>query len=260
MSPAACALLTGFPRSGTTLLEQVLDSHSQIISLEEQDILSADVFPALGSGDHQVPVAELLNRLTIGEIQQARRRYFDCAEVVLRQAVGERTLIDKNPAMIPMIPVVLRLFPELKLLLAVRDPRDVVLSCYLRYLSLNPVSVCFLTPERTAERYVSDLHGWLKFREQLATPYTEVRYEDMVADLEAEARRVIAFLGLEWEQQILQYREQTASRMVRSPTYDDVARPIYRRAVGRWRNYESHLESVLPTLEPIVQELGYVTA
>ena len=181
----------------------------------------------------------------------------ECIESILGQPCGDRLLVDKNPAMTPMIPVVKRLFPHAMILFAVRDPRDVILSCYLRYLPLNPVSVHFLTLESTAEKYVADMACWKKYRDPLGEDAVWLRYEDVVDDFEAQANRVLERCGLAWEKAMSNYRQNTGGQMVLSPTYEDVTKPIYRRAMGRWQNYESHMGEALERLAPLVEEFGY---
>jgi hypothetical protein len=175
---------------------------------------------------------------------------------MLGEAIGGRLLIDKNPAMTVMIPPMKRVFPELKLVIALRDPRDVVVSCFLRYLPINPVSACFLTLERTVDRYILDMRAWLKMRD-LVSDWVEIRYEDAVADLAREARRAVAALGLPWDDTVLDYRERSQLKRVRSPTYEAVAKPIFQTALGRWRNYERFLAPALDKLAPLVKALGY---
>jgi hypothetical protein len=165
--------------------------------------------------------------------------------------------LDKNPATNLLIPAMLCVLPELRILVALRDPRDVLVSCYFRYLPLNPVSVCFLTIERAAERYALDMRAWLKFRGMLRTPWAEIRYEDTVADLAATARRALDLLGLPWDDAVLGYQQRAAKKQVLSPTYEAVTKPIYTSAIGRWRNYEKQLAPVSATLEPFVREFGY---
>jgi tetratricopeptide (TPR) repeat protein len=256
--PRPCALLTGFPRTGTTLLEQVLDAHPSLVSSEEKDVLANDTFPAIGRGlPADAPIDPVLDALTDDAIGRHRADYFRKLEGMLRRPIGDRVHLDKNPAMTLFIPVMVRLFPECKLLIALRDPRDVVLSCYLRYLPLNPVSVSFLTVERTAKRYTLDMLAWLKYRAQLVTPWAEFRYEDTVADLPAAARKALDLLGLPWDDRVLAYRERLRLKPVLSPTYEAVTKPVYATAIGRWRNYVKHLEPVLPELEPYAKEFGY---
>ena len=156
-----------------------------------------------------------------------------------------------------LIPGFLRVFPEAKLLIALRDPRDVVLSCFMQYLPLNPNSVCYLTLERTARRYAQDMGIWLKYREMIPAPWLEVRYEECVTHLEQQARRALEFLGLPWEPRVLQYRDRLKTKVVASPTYEAVGQPLYTSAIGRWRNYQKYLEPCLEILRPCADAFGY---
>ena len=85
----------------------------------------------------------------------------------------------------------------------------------------------------------------------------EVRYEEMVADLEGVARRTLEFLGLPWNERVLRFNEHARQKLVRSPTYADVAKPVFKGAIGRWRNYEKHLEPWLNKLSPLLKASGY---
>jgi hypothetical protein len=99
---------------------------------------------------------------------------------------------------------------------------------------------------------------WLTIRGLMQpSDWTEFRYEDLVADLEREARRILEFLGLPWDDKVLQFYEHARQKMVRSPTYKDVTQPVYHKSVGRWRHYARHFEPVLEKLEPYVKEFGY---
>lgn len=256
--PRRLALLTGFPRSGTTLLEQVLEGHPELVSSEERDVFSREVFPALGAGvPIETSVQDMLDQASPARLQAERAKYFRQMEAMLRAPIGDRVHLDKNPAMNLMIPAMLRVLPELRILVALRDPRDVLVSCFLRYLPLNPVSVCFLTVERTAERYALDMQTWLKLREMIRAAWAEIRYEDTVANLPGTARRALELLGLAWDGAVLGYQQRAAKKQVLSPTYEAVTKPIYNSAIGRWRCYERYLEPALPMLEPFVREFGY---
>ena len=206
------ALLTGFPRSGTTLLEQVLDAHHDLASSEERDFIGRELFYEITAHRGKLPLIDVLNELRVDQIRAERPRYLRAMEYLLGEPLRGRMHLDKNPAYNLTIPLVLRLFPETRLIIALRDPRDVVLSCYLRYLPLNAVSVRFLDVERTAARYALDMTAWLKFRELVEVPWCEIRYEDTVADLESQARRALATLGLPWDEQVLNYRSATYLR------------------------------------------------
>lgn len=258
LTPVRTALLTGFPRSGTTLLEQVLDAHPELVSSEERDFIGRELVATFAGRRGQTPFLEILNELDPKQIERERARYFRAMEYLLAEPIGSRMHLDKNPAYNQVIPLVLRTFPEARLLVALRDPRDVVLSCYMRYLPLNAISVHFLTPERTAQRYAFDMTAWLRYRDLIETPWREVRYEDTVADLPAQARATLETLGLPWSDEVLHYRQRlTAGKKVTSPTYEAVAQPIYTKAVGRWKHYEELLAPAMETLVPFIREFGY---
>jgi hypothetical protein len=252
------AWLTGFPRSGTTLLEQVLDAHPDIICSEEHDVIAREIFPQLSpSQSHDTPVISVLEQLEDSGVERFRQRYQTMMEGLSRQSWGAAVHVDKNPALTLMIPVICRLFPEAKWLIALRDPRDVLVSCFLRYLPLNPVSVCFLTLDRLVDRYRLDLHAWLRYRELFGARMCTTRYEDFVADPVLQTKRTCEFLEVPWDPQVLDYRQSAARKVVASPTYEDVAKPIYASAVGRWRNYAEQLEPMLPRLDDLIGDLGY---
>src|SRR5262245_8750873 len=248
------AVLAGFPRTGTTLLEQVLDSHPGLVSSDEREAFGRDIFPALWlTPKTPLPTAEVFDAIPMERLASQRARYLDYMAAALNQPIADRVHLDKNPTLTLLLPGMLRLFPETKLLIALRDPRDVVVSCFMQYLPLNTNSVCFFTLERTARRYAHDMTIWLRLREMIGSPWLEVRYEDCVADLEREARRALEFLGLPWDPAVLQYRERLKAKAVSSPTYEAVSKPLYTSAIGRWKNYQKFLEPCLPILQPLVE-------
>ena len=252
------AVLAGFPRTGTTLLEQVLDAHSGVVSSDEREAFARDIFPAMWlTPATPLPTAEVFDAIPLSRLTALRDRYLGCMEAALNEPIGERVHLDKNPTLTVVLPGFLRLFPEARSVIALRDPRDVVVSCFMQYLPLNANSVYFLTLERTAQRYANDMDLWRKLRSLTASPWIEVRYEATVADLETEARRVLEFLGLGWEPNVLNYREHLRGKAVASPTYEAVSQPLYTRAIGRWKNYQRFLEPWLPLLQPSLDAFGY---
>jgi tetratricopeptide (TPR) repeat protein len=252
------AVLTGFPRSGTTLLEQVLDSHSGLISSDEREAFARDIFPAMWlTPATPLPTAAALDTVPTERLRALRERYLAYMEAARNEPIGSRVHLDKNPTLTVVLPGLLRLLPETRLVIALRDPRDVVVSCFMQYLPLNANSVYFLTLERAAQRYANDLGLWRKLKEKIASPWLEIRYEDTVSDLEKEARRALEFLGLGWEPGVLQYREHLKQKAVASPTYEAVSQPLYTRAIGRWKHYQKFLEPCLPVLQPLVQAFNY---
>ena len=252
-------LLTGAPRSGTTLLEKVLDSHPDITTSDEQEAFPKFILPAVlaRQGEDKLLYASNLDEVPADRWLAQRERYSKYIADAMGESLLGRMLIDKNPSMIMLIPGMLRLFPECKVIVALRDPRDVIVSCFLRYLPLNTVSVQFLSIEGTARRYLRDMEAWFRLKEMISSPHLEVRYEDTVSDLPGEARRTLKFLGLDWNDVVLTYRDQLHSKQVNSPTYEAVAKPVYSSAIGRWKHYQRHLGPALDLVEPMLDRLGY---
>jgi len=257
--PKRLALLGGHPRSGTTLLEQVLDSHPDIVSAEETEIFLDEAYIPLSR--HSPPntlMLPVLEAVTTAALKQARAAYFRSMELSLGKPVGERLLIDKNPSLTFMVPALIRIFPEIKLLIALRDPRDVCLSCFMQpFFQVAQTNSAYMTLQGTVEEYISIMGMWRAVAPLMKNPHLEVRYEDMVNDLETVARRMLGFLEVPWDERVLGFDEHARQKVVRSPTYAEVTKPVFKTAVGRWRHYQKYLEPHLAKLEPFVKAFGY---
>jgi tetratricopeptide (TPR) repeat protein len=241
------AFLGGHPRSGTTLLEQILDAHPSIAALDE-----APAFLKLLQ-----PEFHRSTTLSASRLNTLRRLY---TEALLREtgpSAKGKLLVDKNPSPTGRLPLWLRVFPELRVLIALRDPRDVVLSCFFQNIPLNAANVNFLSLPRVAKHYSDLMDIWLAVREWKDFAWLETRYEELVADLKQEGRRVTEFLGLAWDEQQAKFYEGSRRKQLYSPTYQDVTLPVYSRSVHRWRAYEEFLAPILPALEPYCGAFGY---
>ena len=252
------ALLCGHPRSGTTLLEQVLDAHGDVTSAEETKMMHDDAYlPLIRDFPEGTSVLQALDSVPPSLICHARENYFHCMELFLGRKIGGRLLVDKNPALNLMIPMVVRVFPEAKLLVALRDPRDLVVSCFLQALPLMPISSAYLTLEGTVNQYANVMGFWLEMLPRMGDQWMYVRYEELIEDLPAVARSVLEFLGLGFEDSVLKFYEHARAKRVTSPSHADVRKPLYRTAVGRWRNYQKYLEPYLPGLERFLKAFSY---
>ncbi len=241
------AFLGGHPRSGTTLLEQILDAHPGVAALDEPTAFLEVLQPEFHKS----------SQLSSARVNVLRRNYIEALRNDLEADATGKLLIDKNPSPTARLPLWLRVFPELRVLIALRDPRDVVLSCYFQNIPLNATNVNFLSLERLAKHYADLMGVWLAVREWAGFNWIETRYEDVVANLPSEGRRVTEFLGLHWHGDQEKFYEKSGARQLYSPTYQDVTRPVYSRSVGRWRAYEKHLAPILPALEPFCRVFGY---
>lgn len=252
------ALLCGHPRSGTTLLEQVLDAHSEVTSAEETKMMHDDAYlPLIRDFPEGTSILQALDSVPPSLIRHSRENYFRCIEMFLRRNIGGRLLLDKNPALNLMIPMVVRVFPETKFLVALRDPRDVIISCFVQALPLTPISSAYLSIEGTVNQYANVMGFWLEMLPRMGGQWMYARYEEMVEDLPSVARATLKFLGLGFEEKVLKFYEHAQTRRVSSPSHADVRKPLYRSAVGRWRNYQKYLEPYKTRLEPFLKAFNY---
>lgn len=252
------ALLGGHPRSGTTLLEQILGAHPSITAFDESDAFVVEIGDRLFPADPFPPLtAAALDTLSPVRQAELKGRYF---KSLFREVDGEtaaEVLIDKNPAATGSLPLWLRMFPDSKVIIALRDPRDVVISCFFQNLALTPMNVNFLGLDRVVQQYADLMDVWLRLRELGGFDWIETRYEDIVAGADIEGRRVTEFLGLTWHPAQANCHEATRARFIFSPTYNEVAKPVHNRAVGRWKHYAAALEPFHPKFSGYLTAFGY---
>lgn len=246
--------LVGFPRSGTTLLEQILKAHPDVETVDERPVMER-VQRSLTESGRDYP--ECLANLDETDITELRDLYFDTLAKYAGEYDPAKTYIDKLPLNLVRAGLIHRIFPNAKFILALRHPNDCVLSGYMQYFEANPAMANFLTLKSAAEFYCQTMDLWQRYTDVLPINYIGVRYEDVVADLEGEARRMIDYLELDWSEDVMSYRAKAASRQIKSPSYYQVVEPIYGRAMGRWENYSPYFGEDLALLEPYIVRYGY---
>ena len=246
---ASPIFLMGFPRSGTTLLDTLLMGHSRLHIVEEKPLLQP-VREWMGA-------IERLAGLTEEELALLREVYFDTLDAEDPPPPGKR-VVDKMPLNIAELPVIHRLFPDARIILALRHPCDVVLSCFTTNFGLNRAMANFLDLGDAARLYDLVMRCWTRCSEVFPLQVHELRYEDLVEDPEAAIRPLLDFLGLDCEAAMLDHRRAAASRgYVASASYAQVTEPLYDRSRGRWTRYREQLREVIPLLSPWVERFGY---
>ncbi len=243
----------GFPRSGTTLLDQILSTHSAIETLEENENL-IDVRNELVKPEDGL---QKLATMTDDEVNHYRKKYWARVREDFSGDTTRGLFIDKMPLNTILLGLIYRLFPEAKVIFAVRDPRDVVLSCFQQRFGVNVAMYQLLKLNTAAAYYDQVMKIGEVCRERLPLDIHMVRYEDVVGDMQSTVSDILSFLGLEWEDQILNYREEARERWITTPSAEQVIEPLYTSSMGKWRNYKHRLEPVLPVLEPWVTKFGY---
>ncbi len=245
--------LIGFPRSGTTLLDQILASHPEVSTLEERDTL-------LDAATELMNTEQAFNRwasLQPTEIERLRGLYWQRVRAGTAGAPETRVFVDKQPLNAVLLPLIHRLFPAARIVLALRDPRDVVLSCFQQRFGMNVAMYQLLRLDTAAAYYHAVMHLIEVSRGKLPLALHVVKYEDIVARFEATVRELLAFLELEWDERVRRYPETARARTIGTPSASQVVHPLYGSARGKWRNYRAFLEPCLPTLAPWVQTFGY---
>ncbi len=246
--------LVGFPRSGTTLLEQVLATHSQVVALEER--------ATLGEAGLDFFAPDTIDRLVHMDAATADRE----REAYWRRVrdfgvdVKGRLFVDKHPLNVLWLPYIAKLFPRAKLLFAMRDPRDVVLSCFRRRFLMNGAMYNFTNLTETAHFYAGTMALSDVYRRLLSLGWYDHRHEDLVEDFAAETKRLCGFLGLEWTEKLRDFAETAKRRDVQTPSAPQVRRGLYREGMGQWRAYAEGMSAALPVLQPWVERFGYPAA
>ncbi len=254
-TPHRHAFLVGCPRSGTTLLERILSSHPQLASSSESSVWHSHVWmPLLRGHPRSSGMRALLAQMSREEIEVARGAYWRNIIETVDESLHDRLLLDKNPSIFPLLAGAVRLFPEARVLVALRDPRDVVWSSFTQSLPVNAATAAFAQLESTSEQVATELEHWLRLRSRLTTPWLEVRYESLVREPEPQMQRVLSFLNVAWSPEALAFHRR--SDPVRSPTYAAAARPVHQEAVGRWRRYAALIEPLEARLGEVIREVG----
>lgn len=251
---ASPIVLVGFPRSGTTLLEQILHSHSTLRAVDERQTLEGIEERFFGSEEK----LSHLQHLNAGDARACRQAYWANVARFVGDVHGDNMrVVDKYPLNIVHLDIYARLFPKVRIIVALRDPRDSVLSNYFQTFTLNHAMVANLNLSASAQHYAKVMELYQLFRNFMPDNIHEVRYENIVGDFKGECTRLLDFLGLEWEDSLERFHETAAQRWIRTPSYEQVTRPIYGDAMGRWKNYARHLEEINPILQPFVEAFGY---
>ena len=238
-------------------MEQVLASHPAFVTTEEASPLPQCFIKAKDAIGRPVGVPVDLPDLSVVERNRMREHFVAIGREVTGNSLTDRILVDKLPLNLAELGVANWLFPDGKAIVALRDPRDAVLSCYMQHFQINTAMMQFLDLERSAKIYALVMDIWLHYREILTMQWVEYRYEDLVADFEGTVRKILDFAGPGWHDAVNSYAERAKQIRVATPSYAAVIQPINSRAVSRWRNYREQLAPILPILAPYVEKFGY---
>jgi hypothetical protein len=232
--------MVGFPRSGTTLLENVLAAHPRIETLEEIPSLDMALHHLDRMRARSVPSAEIA--------AEARARFY--REIDRRRRKPDAAIVvDKLPIRSAHARLLRRLFPEQRFIFSIRHPFDVVLSCFRHHFAPNAAMENFRTVAGTVETYDFVMRQWFDVHGMDDPAVCYVRYDDLVTDFEPTVGRIMDFLGVGWSADVLQFAEHAAGRKAQTPSYRKVRQGLTLGVQSSWRNYRFLFEA--PSAKPL---------
>jgi tetratricopeptide (TPR) repeat protein len=247
--------MLGFPRSGTTLLDLVLDGHPEVTTIEEK----MTTLPLLQKLKHmQGSYPGALARLDADAIGQLQTLYFETRQEFTGDAPEDAVVVDKMPIRTAQVGMLCRIFPDARFVFSLRHPCDVVLSNFMQHYVVTDAFSNFYTLEDSAGIYDKVMGLWQLYTDRLPVTHHVVRYEDLIGDLEGVSRGVLDFLGVEWDPAVLDYAARASSRgRINTNSYHQVTEELYTRSRDRWRGYAPHFEPLMDRLGPHIDYFGY---
>ena len=244
--------LIGFPRSGTTLLDTILRTHSDIDVAEELPMLKK-MNESLG----YISTISMIENIDNKTAEIASNFYLE--ELKKYIEVGKKKIvIDKLPLNILQLPLINQIFPNAKFIMALRHPLDCVLSCWMQNFKLNPAMANMVDLDRIVDFYCTTMEILKLSQERYSLDIHRIHYEKLVLDFEGNVFKLLTFLNLKWENGLINYQKTALARdRIYTPSYSQVVKPIYSQASFRWKYYEEHLEPYKSQLAPWIQEYGY---
>lgn len=247
--------LIGFPRSGTTLLEQVLAGHPRVATLEERPTLA----PAIDAFLDPPTGLDALAAMDEATAEHWRADYWRRVSE-FGAAVDGKVFVDKQPFHGLWLPLIGKLFPQAKIIVVRRDPRDVVFSCFRNPFRMTPITYELMDLERGAALYAGVMEAIELFLTRSKNPAFVYRHEDLIDRFEQTLADLCAFLGLDWRENMANFPVTASTRDIRTPSAGQVTRPINRDGVGAWRRYADWIHTILPSLAALAEHYGYPAA
>jgi len=240
----APVFLIGFYRSGTTLMEQILGAHPQVITSDEAPIIPSVIVEIARISELEGTIQEKVKALTAEQIAVLREFYWRIAEKMMGLKLSGKVFVDKTAMNTLNLGLMNTLFPESTVLFALREPKDVRLSCFMQSFGLSPLTVHFLDWKSGARLYASIMEYWFYVRDHLTMSWVEIHYEDVLKDIEGQFSDVFNLLGLEWSSECEKFYQHAKNKELSTPSFDQVTKPIYHSSVGRWQYYEKYFEGM----------------
>ena len=244
----------GFPRSGNTLLDQILKSHSQLRALMEKPMLR-DVTRMISREIGEYPHS--LATLSAEQVDRLRNEYFRVADS-FSPCDPNRRIVDTHPMNTDRMGLMHRIFPDAKYVFVVRHPYDVCLSCFFQDFRNPLLRENSRSLEAVTQWYVRMMQLWHQYCGVLSVNYHIVRYENLVEQFDTEVQSLCDYLDIPWQEEMRDFNVHAQQRRgVTTASYHQVTKKLYRHARYRWKNYAEHLAPILSQLRPYAEDFDY---
>ena len=246
--------LMGFPRSGTTLLDSILRSHSCIEVLEEKPFISQIRDKLFKSHNNLINSLETIDSQKILSIQT---EYLDLLNIENDFLLSDKIIIDKFPLNIIEIGFIKRIFPSSKFIISLRHPCDVILSCFTSNFKINEGMANFYDLKSAAFLYNEVFLLFQQYRNIFDIDCFMIKYEDVIKDFKPTINNLLNFLDLKWEDNLTNFNNTALNRnKINTPSYSQVIQPLYDSSINRWKNFKE-INNIYPTIEKWIKTFNY---
>jgi len=247
--------MMGFPRSGTTLLDTILDTQDNVVTLSETATLASV----------RIAFEEKLNKTYPNDIQKLSRSeinilrgvYYDVVDSLQLNINNETLIIDKMPLNTIHLPLILTLFPDSKIIFSLRHPLDVCLSNFQQDYIINEEMFFLISLEGCVKRYKKIFRLFDSYQKYLNPSILFVRYEDLITDLPLETNKIFNYLNIKDNGKGIEFYKHAQNKIINTPSQKQVTQKLYSSATYKWKNYSKHMEKYIPVLQEYISKFGY---
>ena len=246
--------LIGFPRSGTTLLDTILRSHLKVEVLEEKPVVDMFIKSLAIEINNDL---NNLGKIDKNQILKLRQIYFENRNKYINFD-SDKIYIDKMPLNLIHVGEIVRIFPDAKFIFAIRNPYDVILSCFMQQFSPNDAMANLTNFDDATKLYDLVMNLWFRYNEIFSINAEVVRYENVVENFDESINNLLNFLELEWDDKVKEYYKTAENRgMITTPSYNQVNMPLYNKSINRWKNYENKFLDNKKILDKWTKKFNY---
>jgi len=247
------AFLLGFPRSGTTLLERVIDTVDDVFTINEMSPFNF----ITSTGEDAMSWVTQLNTSNGNFLKVEQSKYFEIANKILPPDSKASMFLDKSPWHTTFLPVIDKLLPDSKIIVALRHPMDVIISCAFQNFSNHAFNDYLVGFRECTNRYKSIMEAYIEQRETLELDILEVKYEDIVNDFDNQLTKIADFLAISFPKDAADFYKKNQDRAITSASSHQATKAVYSSSLDKWRHFEPYLQDEIKTLKPLINKLGY---